>query len=292
VSPSLLLLWPYESLPGFLLLNVLNRSHLPLSLRSDIHFPLSISLLSQPFYLLHLLSSYSVSHSQCFFTLSSHVTPLFHTQPRASKWSSSFHWTSYPSPKDHCKYMYFYKPCHLIYTLFKFTYGHVLQNMLRSYTPLVRDQIYLHLHHLRAAYIVRVRVTLQISYQTPWNRNCGVSQLPYQNTLIILSKHIPLQQISTAQGFISWLSDYQKSNVFMCVKGRSSCISFYSHFQFDNKLIKSILGLIPLLLTLLQLPKPKHWSPCTSSLPHSFFSVMFVHSLCNLLFIWNRKSGT
>lgn len=24
--------------------------------------------------------------------------------------------------------MYFYKPCHLIYTLFKFTYGHVLQN--------------------------------------------------------------------------------------------------------------------------------------------------------------------
>lgn len=154
--------------------------------------------------------------------------------------------------------MYFYKPFPLIYTIFQFTYGHVLQNILRSYTPLVRDQIHLHLHHLHTDYIVRVRVTLQISYQTLWNHNCAISQTSYQNTFIILSKHIPLQQISTAQGFISWLSDYQKSNVFICVKGKSSHISLYSHFQFDNKLIRSLLGPIPLLLALLQLLKSKH----------------------------------
>lgn len=98
MSSPLLLLWPYKWLFGFLLLTVLNQSYLPLSLRSDIHFPLSISLLSQPFYLLHLLSSYSVSHTQCFFTLSSHVTPLFHTQPHASKWSF-FHCTPYASSR-------------------------------------------------------------------------------------------------------------------------------------------------------------------------------------------------
>lgn len=109
VSSPLLLFWPYESLLGFLLLTVLNQSYLPLSLRSDIHFTLSISLLSQPFYLLHLLSSYSVSHTQCFFALSSHVTPLFHTQPHTSKLSFFFPCTSQPSPKNHCKYIYFHK---------------------------------------------------------------------------------------------------------------------------------------------------------------------------------------
>lgn len=155
-----MLLWPYESPLGFLLLTVLNWSYLALSLRSDIYFPLSISLLSKPFYLLHLLSSYSVSHTQCFFTLSSHITPLFHTQPHASKCSFFFHCTSYLSLKNYCKYMYFHKPCHLIYTFIKFTYGHVWQNTLRSfYTLLVRDQINLHLHHLHTDYIIRVRVT-------------------------------------------------------------------------------------------------------------------------------------
>lgn len=184
---------------------------------------------------------------------------------------------SHPSPKNRCKYTYFYKPCHLIYTLFKFTYGHALQNTLRSHTPLVRDQNHLHLYHLHTDYIVRARVTLQISYQTPWNHNCAISQMPYHNMFIILSKHIPLQQISTASGFISWLSDYQKSNVFVCVKGKSSHISFYSHFQFDNKPVRFILGLIPLVLALLLLPKSKLGHHQTA--PLHFFSNVCIFSV-------------
>lgn len=117
---------------------------------------------------------------------------------------------------------------------------------------------------------------------------------------IILSKHIPLKKISTAPGFISWLSNHQKSNVFICVKGKLSHISLYSHFQFDNKLIRSLHSLIPLLLALLQLPKSKHGHHVPPNCPAPlffvlvfffFFSVIFVYSQSNLLLseIGSRK---
>lgn len=237
------------------------------------------------FYLLHLLSSYSVSHTQCFLTLSSHITPLFHTQQHESKWSVLFHHSSSPAPKNQCKYLVFINRAiwsvhhlHLHLTIYwKIHFQPLLW--------LVRDQFHFHLHHLHVDYIVRVRVALQVSYKIPWNHYCVVSQMPYQNMFIILSKHIPLQQISTARSFISWLSDYQKSNVFICVKGKSSHISFYSWFHFD-KLVRSFQALIPLLLALLVLPD----LGMVNAMFHQIAPLL--SSLCHLLFLWNRKWGT